>query len=131
MGLQSNPMQDLRRLASRLDRGVGAAVVSGLLYALAQPNWGLWPLAAVCMIPLFRSMAGARARRRIWLAYLFGTVWIMGLYAQALGVGVPSQLLSSLPYLVTIAALVVISGNRILAKVNTPACIGQPFVPER
>ena len=64
-------------------------------------------------------------------AYLFGAVWIMGLYAQALGVGIPSQLLSSLPYLVTIGALVIISGNRTLTKVNTPACIGQPFVPER
>ena len=32
--------------------------------------------------------------------------------------------------LVTIAALVLISGNRALTKVNTPACIGRPFVPE-
>ena len=64
-------------------------------------------------------------------AYLFGTVWIMGLYVQALGVDIPSQLLSSLPYLVTIAVLIIISGNKTLAKVNTPACIGQPFAPER
>ena len=64
-------------------------------------------------------------------AYLFGTVWIMGLYVQALGVAIPAQLLSSLPYLVTIAALIIISGNKTLTKVNTPACIGQPFAPER
>ena len=64
-------------------------------------------------------------------AYLFGTVWIMGLYVQALGVAIPAQLLSSLPYLVTIVALIIISGNKTLTKVNTPACIGQPFVPER
>ena len=64
-------------------------------------------------------------------AYLFGTVWIMGLYVQALGVNIPSQLLSSLPYLVTIVALIIISGNKTLTKVNTPACIGQPFSPER
>ena len=64
-------------------------------------------------------------------AYLFGTVWIMGLYVQGLGIGIPAQLLSAAPYLATIAALVVISGNRTLAKVNTPACIGQPFVPDR
>ena len=64
-------------------------------------------------------------------AYLFGTVWIMGLYVQGLGVAIPSQLLSSLPYLVTIAALIIISGNRMITKVNTPACIGQPFSPER
>ena len=64
-------------------------------------------------------------------AYLFGTVWIMGLYAQGIGVAIPSQFLSSLPYLVTIAALLAISGNRILTRVNTPACIGQTFVPDR
>ncbi len=64
-------------------------------------------------------------------AYLFGTVWIMGLYVQALGVAIPAQLLSALPYLVTIVALVIISGNKTLTKVNTPACIGQPFAPER
>ncbi|MCH9671683.1 MAG: ABC transporter permease [Gammaproteobacteria bacterium] len=64
-------------------------------------------------------------------AYLFGSVWIMGLYTQGLGLGIPAQLLSALPYLVTIVALIVISGNRTLAKVNTPACIGQPFVPDR
>ena len=64
-------------------------------------------------------------------AYLFGTVWIMGLYVQGLGVEIPSQLLSSLPYIVTIVALIIISGNKTLATVNTPACIGQPFAPER
>ena len=70
------------------------------------------------------------APRRVAIgAYLFGTVWIMGLYAQ--GIGIPLQLLASLPYLVTIAVLVVISGNRVLVKANTPACIGRPFVPDR
>ena len=64
-------------------------------------------------------------------AYLFGTVMILGFYVQALGIGIPSQFLSSLPYLVTIVALVVISGNRALTRVNTPACLGRPFVPDR
>ncbi|WP_085905951.1 ABC transporter permease [Kiloniella majae] len=64
-------------------------------------------------------------------AYLFGAVWIMGLYVQALGFGIPSQFLSSLPYVVTIIALVIISGNKTLTRVNTPACIGQTFVPDR
>jgi ABC-type uncharacterized transport system permease subunit len=70
-------------------------------------------------------------RRVLVGAYLFGTVWIMGLYVQALGVAIPAQLLSALPYLVTIVALIIISGNKTLTKVNTPACIGQPFAPER
>jgi simple sugar transport system permease protein len=64
-------------------------------------------------------------------AYLFGAVSIGQLHAQALGIGVPSQLLSSLPYLATIVVLVLISRNRRLTMVNTPASLGRPFVPDR
>jgi ABC-type uncharacterized transport system permease subunit len=64
-------------------------------------------------------------------AYLFGTITILGFSLQAIGSGIPSQLLSSLPYIVTILALVIISGNRLLTRANTPACLGQPFVPDR
>ena len=64
-------------------------------------------------------------------AYLFGTITILGFTLQAHGVGIPSQLLSSLPFIVTILALVVISGNRALTRANTPACLGQSFVPDR
>jgi len=71
------------------------------------------------------------ARRVLVGAYLFGTVWIMGLYVQGLGIGIPSQVLSSLPYLITILVLVLIARNRTLTKTNTPACIGQTFVPDR
>jgi general nucleoside transport system permease protein len=64
-------------------------------------------------------------------AYLFGTVMILGFYVQGMGIGIPSQFLSSLPYIVTIVALVVISGSRMVTRINTPACLGRPFVPER
>ena len=64
-------------------------------------------------------------------AYLFGAVSIGQLHAQVIGVSVPSQLLSALPYLATIAVLVLISRNRRLTMVNTPACLGRPFVPAR
>jgi simple sugar transport system permease protein len=64
-------------------------------------------------------------------ALLFGAVGILQLHAQALGLGIPSQFLSSLPYLMTILVLVLISGNRMLLRANTPACLGQSFVPDR
>jgi len=64
-------------------------------------------------------------------AYLFGAVSIGQLHAQALGIGIPSQFLSALPYLATIVVLVLISRNRRLTLINTPACLGQPFVPGR
>ncbi len=64
-------------------------------------------------------------------AYLFGAVSIGQLHAQALGIGIPSQLLSALPYIATIVVLVLISRNRRLTMVNTPASLGRPFVPDR
>jgi general nucleoside transport system permease protein len=64
-------------------------------------------------------------------AYLFGAVSILQLHAQGLGVGIPSQLMSSLPYLATIVVLVLISRTRGSAGSATPASLGMPFVPDR
>ncbi|PYE37020.1 nucleoside ABC transporter membrane protein [Rhizobium sp. PP-WC-1G-195] len=63
--------------------------------------------------------------------YLFGAVSISQLYAQGNGFNVPSQLLSALPYLATIVVLVLISQNRRMTMINTPASLGKPFVPDR
>jgi simple sugar transport system permease protein len=63
--------------------------------------------------------------------YLFGAVTIGQLHAQAFGIGVPSQLLSALPYAATIVVLVIISHNRRTTLINTPASLGKPFVPDR
>ncbi|WP_099866005.1 ABC transporter permease [Pararhizobium haloflavum] len=64
-------------------------------------------------------------------AYLFGAVSIGQLHAQALGIGIPSQFMSMLPYLATILVLVLISMDRRLTLINRPASLAQPFVPER
>ncbi len=62
-------------------------------------------------------------------AYLFGGITILQLHAQALGVGIPAQVMSMLPYLATIVVLVLISRDRSKIKLNAPACIGKPFHP--
>lgn len=62
-------------------------------------------------------------------AYLFGGITIAQLHAQALGVGVPAQIMSMLPYLATIAVLVLISRDRGKIKLNAPACVGKAFHP--
>lgn len=82
-------------------------------------------------------------------AYLFGAISILQLHIQATNLGdlaflpaplywlaaqiksVPAQFLSSLPYLATVLVLVLISKNRRLTIMNTPASLGQPFVPDR
>ncbi|ESR26597.1 ABC transporter permease [Lutibaculum baratangense] len=64
-------------------------------------------------------------------AYLFGAITILQFHAQGAGIGLPSQLMSSLPYLATIVALVLISGRGRLALRHTPLSLGKSFVPER
>lgn len=75
--------------------------------------------------------ASWRPARLIAGAYLFGAVTIAQFHAQALGVAVPSQLLSALPYLATICVLVLIASNKRFTMINTPAALGRPFVPDR
>ncbi|KAA0076799.1 ABC transporter permease [Tardiphaga sp. P9-11] len=63
-------------------------------------------------------------------AYLFGAVSILQLHAQGWGVGVPSQLMSALPYLATVIVLVLISRTRSGGS-TAPAALGTVFVPDR
>lgn len=76
--------------------------------------------------------------RPIWLlvgAYLFGGIMYGSLAIQAAGainlfgypLVVPSQLVSALPYVATIAVLVVISRDRAKIRLNAPACLARPF----
>ncbi len=65
----------------------------------------------------WRSLAGA---------YLFGGITILQLHAQALGMKIPAQYLSMLPYLATIVVLVVISRDAIESvQLNAPASLGK------
>lgn len=120
------------RYMSVLFGGAMSGLAGGYLSLVYTPQWvenmtsgrGWIALALVVFaswLPL-RILAGA---------YLFGTISILSFVLQAQGLGIPSQFLSSLPYLGTILALVVISGNKALTRRNTPASLGQPFVPDR
>jgi len=112
--------------------GACAGLAGGFLSLVYTPQWienmsagrGWIALALVVF-------ASWRPLRVLAGAYLFGAVSIGQLHAQALGIGIPSQLLSALPYLATIVVLVLISRNRRLTMINTPASLGRPFVPDR
>jgi len=75
--------------------------------------------------------ASWRPLRLVAGAYLFGAMGIVELNLKALGVQIPAQFLSALPYLATIIVLVLISRNRRLTIINTPASLGKGFVPDR
>ena len=73
--------------------------------------------------------ASWRPLRVLLGALLFGGVNILQFHAQSQGIGIPSELLSALPYLATILVLVLISRNRRMQKVNFPASLAKPFRP--
>ena len=93
--------------------------------------------------------ASWRPWRILMGAYLFGAVTIAQLHIQAIDItslsflpswlyyvaelikSIPSQFLSALPYVATIVVLVIISKNRRLTLINTPASLGKGFVPAR
>jgi simple sugar transport system permease protein len=64
-------------------------------------------------------------------AYLFGAVSVLQLHGQGAGIGIPSQLMSALPYLATIVVLVLVSRARGKAGSAAPASLGTVFVPDR
>jgi simple sugar transport system permease protein len=112
--------------------GACAGLAGGHLSLVYTPQWVENMTAGRGWIALALVVfASWRPLRLLAGAYLFGAVSIGQLHAQALGLGIPSQLLSSLPYLATVVVLVLISRNRRLTMMNTPASLGQPFVPDR
>jgi len=64
-------------------------------------------------------------------AYLFGAFTSIGFDLQARGItAIPSEFWSALPYLMTIAALVLVSVGSIRRRLGTPAGLGIPYMRE-
>jgi simple sugar transport system permease protein len=131
----------LVRFLAVLFGGACAGLAGGYLSLVYTPQWAQSMTAGRGWIALALVVFATWLPGRVVLgALLFGAVSILQLHVQASGgipmpaggrLTVPSQFLSMLPYLTTIIVLVVISRNRTLLRVNTPACLGQPFVPDR
>ncbi len=106
--------------------GLGGAFLS-LSYT---PMWGENMTAGRGWIALALVVFATWRPARVLLgAYLFGGVTILQLHAQGVGIEIPSQVLSMLPYLVTILVLVLISRDQAKVRLNAPACIGKVFHP--
>lgn len=112
--------------------GACAGLAGGYLSLAYTPSWVENMTAGRGWIALALVVFASWLPWRVVVgAYLFGTITILGFYVQGMGWGIPSQFLSSLPYIVTIIALMIISVNRSVIRANTPACLGQSFVPDR
>jgi simple sugar transport system permease protein len=115
-----------------------AVVVGGALCGLAgayisvvyTPLWVEGMVAGKGWIALaLTTFATWRPARVLLGAYLFGGVTMLQFHLQGIGVEVPSQFLSMLPYVATIVVLALISRNPQWIRINMPASIGKPFYP--
>jgi ABC-type uncharacterized transport system permease subunit len=125
------PVLKIRALAVLF--GGGCAGLAGAFLPLAYTPFFIPGMTAgrgwiALALVVFASW---RPGRLVAGAYLFGAVSILQLHAQALGLGIPSQLMSSLPYLATVIVLVLISRTRGIAGSAAPASLGVVFVPDR
>ena len=117
---------------------LAAVVVGGALCGLAgayisvvyTPLWVEGMVAGKGWIALaLTTFATWRPARVLLGAYLFGGVTMLQFHLQGVGVEVPSQLLTMLPYVSTIVVLALISRNPAWIRVNMPASLGKPFHP--
>jgi ABC-type uncharacterized transport system permease subunit len=122
----------LVRYACVLFGGACSGLAGGYLSLAYTPQWVEGMTAGRGWIALALVVFSSWLPWRVVVgAYLFGAIYILALTAQTFAFGVPMQFLLSLPYLATILALVLISASRRLSRSNAPACLGQPFVPDR
>ncbi len=123
------PVIQIRYLAVLF--GGGMAGLGGAYLALVYtPLWVEGMTAGRGWISLALVVfATWRPARVILGAYLFGGVTILQLHVQGLGIDLPAQLLSSLPYIATIVVLVLISRDVNTIRLNAPASIGKTFHP--
>jgi general nucleoside transport system permease protein len=118
------------RLAAVVVGGALCGVSGAYLSVVYTPLWVEGMVAGKGWIALaLTTFATWRPARVLLGAYLFGGVTMLQFHLQGEGVEIASQWLTMLPYLATIAVLVLISSNATWIRVNMPASLGKPFFP--
>ncbi|WP_027059614.1 ABC transporter permease [Mesorhizobium loti] len=123
------PVVRIRYLAV-LFGGAMAGLAGAYLSVVYTPLWVENMTAGRGWIALALVVFSTWRPYRVLLgAWLFGGMTILQLQGQVLGIALPSELLSALPYLATIVVLVIISRNRQMLALNFPASLAKPFRP--
>ena len=118
------------RLAAVVIGGALCGLAGAYISVIYTPLWVEGMVAGKGWIALaLTTFATWRPARVLLGAYLFGGVTMLQFHLQGIGVDVPSQFLSMLPYVATIVVLALISRNPQWIRINMPASIGKPFYP--
>lgn len=121
----------LTRYLAVLFGGATSGVAGAYLSTAMTPMWVEGMSAGRGWIALALVVFATWKPLRVLLgAYLFGGVTILQLNAQGLGLRVPSEILSMLPYVATIVVLVVICRDPKTILLNQPASLGKTFHPD-
>ena len=116
------------RYATVLAGGALAGLGGAYLSLALTPMWVEGMTAGRGWIALAQVVFATWKPRGLLLgAYLFGGVTVLQFHGQGLGVPIPSEFLSMLPYLATIVVLVVICRNPQTILLNKPMSLGQNF----
>ena len=116
------------RLAAVVAGGALCGLAGAYISTVYTPLWVEGMVAGRGWIALaLTTFATWRPARVLLGAYLFGGVTMLQFHLQGVGVNVPSQLLSMLPYVCTIVVLALISRNPVWIRINMPASLGKPF----
>ncbi|MFZ4286829.1 ABC transporter permease [Variovorax sp. HJSM1_2] len=118
------------RFAAVVTGGALCGLAGAYLSLVYTPLWVEGMVAGKGWIALaLTTFATWRPARVLLGAYLFGGVTMLQFHLQGMGVHVPSEFLSMLPYLSTVVVLALISRNPMWIRVNMPASLGKPFYP--
>ena len=118
------------RLAAVVAGGALCGLAGAYVAVVYTPLWVEGMIAGKGWIALaLTTFATWRPARVLLGAYLFGGVTMLQFHLQSLGVDVPPQFLTMLPYLATIVVLVLMSRNPLWIRVNMPGSLGKPFYP--
>jgi len=118
------------RLMAVMAGGALCGLAGAYVSTVYTPLWVEGMIAGKGWIALaLTTFATWRPARVLLGAYLFGGVTMLQFHLQGIGVNLPSQLLTMLPYLATVVVLVLISRNPTWIRVNMPGSIGKPFYP--
>src|SRR4029077_5465284 len=124
------PVIRIRWLAT-LFGGALAGLGGAHLSEFYAPMWAEGMVAGRRWIALAPVVFATWRPARVMVgAYLFGGVTIAQFFAQGAGVSIPSQFLSSLPYLATIVVLVFISRNLATIRLNAPVSLAKSYRPD-
>lgn len=118
----------LIRFLAVLYGGFCAGIAGAFISIVSATLWSDGIIAGRGWIVVALVVFGTWRSGRIAVgAYLFGVATLAGLLVQSTGVAIPSQLLTSVPYIVTIIALTLLSMDAQRIRLNAPVSLGQVY----